>query len=116
MKPSLSLNQVLTAGILYRLRYEFAAHEGLMLNCFNEDHPEMQVFNMCEGFKSIMDCSMEAIEYLSEHELKSYEDVRTFAAQFDNPTNNVTITEALDYVLAEKWKEKNGEIIDIRTT
>lgn len=116
MKPSLSLNQVLTAGILYRLRYEFAAHEGLMLNSFNEDHPEMQVFNMCEGFRQIMDYALEAVDYLTEHELKTYEDIRAFAENFPDPVRNVAITEALGYALSGGWQEKTGEISEQRTT
>lgn len=107
--PTLTLNQVLLSGILYQLRYELAAHEGLMLNCFEADHPEMQVFNIGEGFKSIMEYAFEAIEYLSEHELKTGEDVKNFTGKFDDPVRNTAVAKAVDYVLANGWEKELGK-------
>ena len=40
-------------GIMYQLRYEFAANEGSMLNGLELDHPEMTIFDLCEDFKKI---------------------------------------------------------------
>ena len=77
------LNQVLAYGIMYQLRYEFAANEGSMLNGLELDHPEMTIFDLCEDFKKLMEVSHEAIDYLMEHEITTYEGVKEFAACFN---------------------------------
>ena len=52
-KLNVPLNRVLAYGIMYQLRYEFAANEGSMLNGLELDHPEMTIFDLCEDFKKI---------------------------------------------------------------
>ena len=58
---TLPLNQVLAYGIMYQLRYEFVANEGSMLNGFESDSPQMNVFDLCEDYRKLMEVSHEAI-------------------------------------------------------
>ena len=105
------LNQVLAYGIMYQLRYEFTANEGSMLNAMEHDHPEMAVFDLCEDFKGLMNVSHKAINYLMEHEIKTFEDVKEFAEHFKG--DNVSfrsINNALDFSLSPNWRENAGEI------
>lgn len=106
-----SLNQVLAYGIMYQLRYEFAANEGSMLNAMEHDHPEMAVFDLCEDYKELMNVSLKAISYLMEHEITTFEDVKKFAEHFESDeVSSRSIDNALNYSLSSGWNEKVGEI------
>ena len=111
-KLNLPLNRVLAYGIMYQLRYEFAANEGSMLNGLELDHPEMTIFDLCENFKKLMEVSHEAIDYLMEHEITTYEGVKEFAACFNgDDTGCRAINNALDYSFTPGWRDMTGEII-----
>ena len=111
-KLNVPLNRVLAYGIMYQLRYEFAANEGSMLNGLELDHPEMTIFDLCENFKKLMEVSHEAIDYLMEHEITTYEGVKEFAACFNgDDTGCRTINNALDYSFTPGWRDMTGEII-----
>lgn len=111
-KLNLPLNRVLAYGIMYQLRYEFAANEGSMLNGLELDHPEMTIFDLCEDFKKLMEVSHEAIDYLMEHEITTYEGVKEFAACFNgDDTGCRAINNALDYSFTPGWRDMTGEII-----
>ena len=119
-KLNVPLNRVLAYGIMYQLRYEFAANEGSMLNGLELDHPEMTIFDLCENFKKLMEVSHEAIDYLSheaidylmEHEITTYEGVKEFAACFNgDDTGCRAINNALDYSFTPGWRDMTGEII-----
>ena len=111
-KLNVPLNRVLAYGIMYQLRYEFAANEGSMLNGLELDHPEMTIFDLCENFKKLMEVSHEAIDYLMEHEITTYEGVKEFAACFNgDDTGCRAINNALDYSFTPGWREMAGEII-----
>ena len=111
-KLNVPLNRVLAYGIMYQLRYEFAANEGSMLNGLELDHPEMTIFDLCEDFKKLMEVSHEAIDYLMEHEITTYEGVKEFAACFNgDDTGCRAINNALDYSFTPGWRDMTGEII-----
>lgn len=111
-KLNVPLNRVLAYGIMYQLRYEFAANEGSMLNGLELDHPEMTIFDLCENFKKLMEVSHEAIDYLMEHEITTYEGVKEFAACFNgDDTGCRAINNALDYSFTPGWRDMTGEII-----
>ena len=111
-KLNVPLNRVLAYGIMYQLRYEFAANEGSMLNGMELDHPEMTIFDLCENFKKLMEVSHEAIDYLMEHEITTYEGVKEFAACFNgDDTGCRAINNALDYSFTPGWRDMTGEII-----
>ena len=111
-KLNVPLNRVLAYGIMYQLRYEFAANEGSMLNGLELDHPEMTIFDLCENFKKLMEVSHEAIDYLMEHEIATYEGVKEFAACFNgDDTGCRAINNALDYSFTPGWRDMTGEII-----
>ena len=110
-KLNVPLNRVLAYGIMYQLRYEFAANEGSMLNGLELDHPEMTIFDLCENFKKLMEVSHEAIDYLMEHEITTYEGVKEFAACFNgDDTGCRAINNALDYSFTPGWRDMTGEI------
>lgn len=110
-KLNVSLNQVLAFGIMYQLRYEFAASEGSMLNALEFDNPQMSIFDLCEDFKRLMDVSHEAIDFLMEHEITTFEEVKEFADHFKGDgTSYRAINNALDYSFSSGWREKVGEI------
>ena len=116
-KLNLPLNRVLAYGIMYQLRYEFAANEGSMLNGLELDHPEMTIFDLCENFKKMMEVSHEAIDYLMEHEITTYEGVKEFAACFNgDDTGCRAINNALDYSFTPGWRDMTGEIRPRRGT
>ena len=105
-KLNVPLNRVLAYGIMYQLRYEFAANEGSMLNGLELDHPEMTIFDLCENFKKLMEVSHEAIDYLMEHEITTYEGVKEFAACFNgDDTGCRAINNALDYSFTPGWRD-----------
>lgn len=109
---TLPLNQVLAYGIMYQLRYEFVANEGFMLNAMEHDHPEMAVFDMCEDYRKLMEVSHEAINYLMEHEIGTYEDVKELVDSFKGDDARFrAINNALDYSLTPGWREMDGEIL-----
>ena len=111
-KLNVPLNRVLAYGIMYQLRYEFAANEGSMLNGLELDHPEMTIFDLCEDFKKLMEVSHEAIDYLMEHEITTYEGVKEFAACFNgDDTGCRAINNALDYSFTPGWRDMTGETI-----
>ena len=111
-KLNVPLNRVLAYGIMYQLHYEFAANEGSMLNGLELDHPEMTIFDLCENFKKLMEVSHEAIDYLMEHEITTYEGVKEFAACFNgDDTGCRAINNALDYSFTPGWRDMTGEII-----
>ena len=111
-KLNVPLNRVLAYGIMYQLRYEFAANEGSMLNGLELDHPEMTIFDLCENFKKLMEVSHEAIDYLMEHEITTYEGVKEFAAYFNgDEASSRAINNALDYSFTPGWRDMTGEII-----
>lgn len=109
---TLPLNQVLAYGIMYQLRYEFVANEGSMLNGFESNSPQMNVFDLCEDYRKLMEVSHEAINYLMEHKIDTYEDVKEFADYFKgDDTRCRAINNALDYSFTPGWREMAGEII-----
>lgn len=111
-KLNVPLNRVLAYGIMYQLRYEFAANEGSMLNGLELDHPEMTIFDLCEDFKKLMEVSHEAIDYLMEHEITTFEGVKEFAAYFKGDEASYrTVNNALDYSFTPGWRDMTGEII-----
>ena len=78
-----ALNERILSGIVFRLKLEFAAHEGCVLNNLDD---EAQVFNALEGFRRMLADSLEAIEYLAENRIDEEEDVERFVREFpDNP-------------------------------
>ena len=110
-KLNVPLNRVLAYGIMYQLRYEFAANEGSMLNGLELDHPEMTIFDLCEDFKKLMEVSHEAIDYLMEQEITTFEGVKEFAAYFEGDDASYrAINNALNYSFTPGWRDMTGEI------
>ena len=97
MATKCTFNQIITTGILARLRYEYARHEGLILNLVEETEPSgMEAFNILEGYKQIMQTSFEAIEELAEKELEAEFEVKAFAEKYNIPANGGVVKGAVE--------------------
>ena len=59
MATKRTFNQIITTGILARLRYEYTRHEGLLLDLAEETEPSgMEAFNIRGGIFAFGDAAL----------------------------------------------------------